>query len=120
MKSKKIYSIACLLALTLASLTSCDDWLEATSSSQVSDKKLFSTRSGFHEALSGVYLAMATNKTYGAYYTWEINDVICVPYTTMSSKVMRSFQLGAFSTAEATPFVEDMWRGGYHIIASKG
>ena len=76
---KTIYTIV-FAATLLALSTSCEKWLEATSSSQIADKKLFSTRTGFHEALTGVYLAMGQKATYGANYTFLVNDVVCCPY----------------------------------------
>ena len=42
-----------LLFIALAGILSCNKWLEATSSTQVSDATLFSSRSGFQDALCG-------------------------------------------------------------------
>lgn len=116
MRYRNILYLFLLLILSL-SASSCNDWLEATSSSQVSDKKLFSTRSGFKEALTGIYLAMGTEDVYGANYTWRFNDIVCLPYATLAGKAQRAFQQNEFSLADAMPYIDAMWRGGYHVVA---
>ena len=119
MKMKRYIAVpAVALLLSLPAFVSCEGWLEATSSSQVSDKKLFSSRSGFHEALSGVYLAMAKTEAYGGDYTWRINDLVCVPYTSQSGTFFRAFQQQNYTASVAVPYLEKMWQGGYNIIAN--
>jgi len=119
MKMKRYIAVPVItLLLSLPAFVACDGWLEATSSSQVSDKKLFSSRSGFHEALSGVYLTMAKTEAYGGDYTWRINDLVCVPYASQSNTFFRAFQQQNYTTSVAVPYLEQMWQGGYNIIAN--
>ena len=119
---KKIFNKICLIAVAgafaAALLPSCDKWLEATSSSQIPDSKLFSTRSGFHEALTGVYLDMGAMNAYGGLYTWLLNDLISCPYVVQTSEFYRAFQQHRFTTDVADPYIEDMWLAGYNIIAN--
>lgn len=116
MRNKSIIYFTLLIAVTLVT-SSCNEWLEATSSSQVSDKKMYASRNGFHEALTGVYLAMAAEDVYGANYTWRCNDIICVPYASMSRTFYRVFQQHNYSVNDAQPYIDGMWQGGYHVIA---
>ena len=97
---------------------SCEKWLEATSSSQIADDKLFSTRNGFHEALIGVYLKMGQPATYGANYTFLVNDIVCCPYATHNASFIKGLQQNLFSSAAVEPYIENMWAGGYSIIAN--
>ena len=98
--------------------SSCEKWLEATSSSQIADEKLFSTRNGFHEALIGVYLKMGQPATYGANYTFLVNDIVCCPYATHNASFIKGLQQNLFGSAAVEPYIENMWAGGYSIIAN--
>ena len=76
----KTIKILAYLSIALASLQSCNKWLEATSSTQVSDVTLFSSRSGFQDALCGVYISMGNEGEYGEMWTWFINELAYGPY----------------------------------------
>ena len=54
-----------IAACCLCALSSCDKRLETTPSRQLSKAKLFSSRNGFHEALTGVYLDLGSASCYG-------------------------------------------------------
>lgn len=105
-------------AALLASATSCNEWLTAVSTSQISDQKLFQTRLGYEEALTGVYIAMAQPECYGSDYTWWVNDAVVYPYTAMPNTSYRAFQSRLYTSKEAVPVLESMWRSGYFVIAN--
>ena len=109
-----VLTVAALLPVT----ASCEKWLEATSSSQVASDKLFSSRSGFHEALIGVYLLMGTQSMYGMHYTWYFNDVTCVPYSISSSSQIKLVQQHQYDNSMVNPITENMWIYGYKAIAN--
>ena len=114
---RKISTIAFALLLTL-SVTGCQKWLEATSSSQISSEKLFSSRAGFHEALSGIYLLMGSTSCYGMNYTWFVNELTAAPLASQNAALYSDFQNNRYSTIRTTPYIEDMWQSGYNIIAN--
>lgn len=115
---KSIISFVFLLAALVPLSTSCQKWLEATSSSQVAGDKLFATRSGFHEALVGVYLLMGNSSMYGAEYTYGANDVVCMPYSPSNETVLKAFQQHAYNTPAIESRVDRMWSTGYKCIAN--
>ena len=50
---KKIHYI--YMVLVAVALASCNDWLDVQPHSQIEDSELFSSESGYKEALAGVY-----------------------------------------------------------------
>ena len=114
---KKILSILAISAV-LGLLPGCNKWLEATSSSQISDDQLFSSRAGFHEALSGVYLNMGDQNCYGGYYTWFINELTGSPVALQHNNVFDSFQHFQYTNSTSYPIVSAMWKAGYNVIAN--
>ena len=111
----------CLFGAAVSLLTvsvSCDKWLTAVSTSQISDQKLFQTRLGYEEALTGVYISMAQPECYGMDYTWWVCDAVAYPYTAMQQANYRAFQSHLYTTNEAQPILESMWKSGYFVIAN--
>ena len=77
---KRFIKYITVFAILSPMLSSCDEWLEATSNTQFPVDKIFSTRTGFYEALTGVYITMGDNYAYGGSYTWRVNDLTAFPY----------------------------------------
>ena len=46
-------------------LTSCNDWLDVTPSTEVDRNELFSNEAGFADAMAGVYNTLTTDSLYG-------------------------------------------------------
>ena len=114
---KMIKKMACLAA-ALTVICSCNDWLEATSSTQVSDATLFSSRSGFQDALCGVYISMGSNSEYGQYWTWFMNELAYGPYASQSSPVFTGIQNHEWENNTLVRMIEGMWHAGYFSIAN--
>jgi len=105
------------LGLSLPVATSCEKWLEATSSSKVTDSQLFSSRSGFHEALNGVYLAMGNSMSSGTTRI-TFNDMICGPFAPASNSENKALQQHAFKSAVINKQIESIWLSNYNAIAN--
>ena len=114
---KTIKKLAFLL-IALASLQSCNKWLEATSSTQVSDMTLFSSRSGFQDALCGVYISMGAESEYGSNWTWFVNDLAYGPYAQQSSPLFTAIQNHEWNDSRVNPLIQNMWTAGYYSIAN--
>ncbi|MNK03632.1 SusD family protein [compost metagenome] len=71
----KRYLKLILIALSLT-LFSCNKWLDVEPKSQVRDTDLFSTESGFKEALSGVYSSLTYEPLYGREMTFGLMGVL--------------------------------------------
>ncbi|WP_443937767.1 RagB/SusD family nutrient uptake outer membrane protein [Pedobacter sp. MW01-1-1] len=71
----KIYFRLILIALPFM-LFSCNKWLDVEPKSQVRDSDLFSSESGFKEALSGVYSSLTYEPLYGREMTFGLMGVL--------------------------------------------
>ncbi|MBQ9462243.1 MAG: RagB/SusD family nutrient uptake outer membrane protein [Bacteroidales bacterium] len=106
------------LSIALMCLASCNKWLEATSSTQVSDATLFSSRSGFQDALCGVYISMGDQYEYGSAWTWYVNELSYGPYAQQFSPVFTAIQNHEWDNSRVTVLTESMWKAGYYTIAN--
>lgn len=111
---KKIFLF---MAIALAAC-SCDKWLEATSSTQFKADEIFSTREGFFDALSGVYIAMGRANNYASATTWRYNDIICYPYNAFTSPTLSKVQNHQFNTLEVRKVSSQIWSTYYNTIAN--
>ena len=114
---KTIKKLAFLL-IALAALQSCNKWLEATSSTQVSDATLFSSRSGFQDALCGVYISMGEEAEYGSMWTWFVNELAYGPYAQQFSPMFTAIQNHEWESNHVNPLIARMWQAGYYSIAN--
>ena len=111
--------IAILFVLLSAiSFSSCSQWLEATSSAQISGDRLYSSRSGFHEALSGVYLLMGSQTCYGSYYSWYVTGLTASPFAKQNQAQYDALQNRRYTVAQVEPLIKSMWKDGYNVIAN--
>ena len=77
MRNKIHFYIRCLyLCVVMLATVSCNDWLDVEPKSQVKDKDLFSSETGFKEALSGVYSIMTQEYLYGKELTFGMLGVL--------------------------------------------
>ena len=107
-----------LLFIALAGILSCNKWLEATSSTQVSDATLFSSRSGFQDALCGVYISMGEEAEYGEMWSWFVNELAYGPYAQQFSPLMTAIQNHEWESTYVTTLIDQMWKAGYYSIAN--
>lgn len=77
MRNKIHFYKRCLyLCVVMLATVSCNDWLDVEPKSQVKDKDLFSSETGFKEALSGVYSIMTQEYLYGKELTFGMLGVL--------------------------------------------
>ena len=113
---KKIARISAFAAILL-SLVSCNDWLEAVSSTQIEADKLFESKEGYYDALVGVYMNMATQAAYGQYMTSYYPDLIVCPYEKSSQQSIANWQNHLYSVASIEKTISAMWLKLYNTIA---
>lgn len=98
--------------------SSCDEWLEATSNTQFPVDKMFETKSGFYDALTGVYIAMGDENAYGAAYTWKYNDLVAFPYVYQTQPEYVTWQTHLYNNSESQSTFPKIWQQSYNIIAN--
>lgn len=114
---KKIFVLFLSLA-ALVSATSCEDWLKATSSTQIQADDLFESKDGFKDALMGVYILMGGNKNYGAFLTYSTLDIASYPYSSFYGADKMSWQQHTYSTVTVLNEVKASWLNMYKVIAN--
>lgn len=108
---KRIIFIAALF------LVSCNKFLDVQPESNVTREKLFSTESGFQEALNGVYTKCANDTLYGGNLTFSNLDIFAQNYTfsNVDFQKIASFQY-------KDPLLKNknslIWSAAYRAIAN--
>lgn len=112
--------LVCAFALAAGILlcSSCEDWLKATSISRIPADDMFGSRTGFHEALSGVYIAMGDLTCYGGYDFWYLNNITAYPYQSSNLPEFKELQDHEYSSVRIKSLIEAMWAGNYNVIAN--
>ena len=77
MNKKLRYMMLCLSLFAFG----CNDWLDVQPKSQVKEEDLFSSESGFRDALTGIYALMGRVETYGGNSTMGFMDMLAQTYS---------------------------------------
>lgn len=115
---KNIFRFILTLWVATVSFSSCNEWLEATSDMELPADKLFQTRGGFRDALSGIYISMGDDYAYGKYYTWYSNELTSYPYVPLSSASLDRWQKHVYTHETVKNELASMWQQGYEVIAN--
>jgi len=104
--------------MLLATLTSCEKWLEATSSTRIPADKLFETREGFTDALSGLYIALGDQYLYGGSTGFTTLDLATYPYIYESNNVNKAIQTHNYSHLRVKVIALNIWYKYYNAVAN--
>lgn len=107
--------------------SACSDWLDVTPKDSVVEDNLFEESTGFHNALNGVYEAMASTELYGRELTYGMIDAMGQVYA-LSGESYRCIKSYHYYY-QATKFqytanknikdaFEGIWQTAYNTIAN--
>lgn len=99
-------------------LTACNDWLDVQPKSQVEDSELFSTETGFKEALSGVYSSMVNEATYTKEMLYGTIAILGQEWTNYPSANYQDMVDYNYSAAYPTSIIANIWKNNYNSIAN--
>lgn len=99
-------------------LSSCNDWLQVGSETELTEEEMFSTDEGFHKALSGIYIGMTDSKLYGSQLTWRMLDHLAHYYASISGSSDGYVQVHDYNTTNASAYIKNAWNGLYNLIAN--
>ncbi|RBL88988.1 RagB/SusD family nutrient uptake outer membrane protein [Chitinophaga flava] len=107
-----------LLGLTLCFTTSCKKWLTVQPRTQMPADMLFTTESGFQDALTGVYIQMKAASAYGQQMTFGTIENLTSSWDVTTNTTEQ--RLGLFNYADdgAQRALAAMYGQEYKIIAS--
>ncbi|MCK0131697.1 RagB/SusD family nutrient uptake outer membrane protein [Flavobacteriaceae bacterium F08102] len=117
MKTTLKYGI--ILILLAGFTTSCDDFLDETSSAQITADDQFKEASGFKDALIGVYISMTQPQLYSRDMTYNLVDILSRQYAPLGgsalySQIEQYNYRGVISTSQ----VDNLWIKSYNTIAN--
>lgn len=106
-----------LIALSI-SLASCNKWLDVEPKSQVRDTDLFSSETGFKEALAGVYSSLTYEPLYGKELTFGLVGVL--GYEWDSQSIAYDFDKAYNYSGSLTSLnrIDAVWNGLYNAVAN--
>lgn len=114
--------IAGIVLIACASLFSCSDWLDITPEDTVSADELFSTYSGYHTALNGIYQELALGNLYGRELTWGFASALSQYYTNNNEpnveKRYSRTEKYEYNTNEVEAYTSAIWLTAYNAIAN--
>jgi hypothetical protein len=108
------------LCLSILFFASCKKWLNVKPESQVSAEQLFSTQTGFEEALNGVYTRCSQGGEYGNELTFGFLDVLAQNYSIPAQDYQSYLQTSIYNYGDIN-FVsrkDTVWSGLYNAIAN--
>lgn len=108
------------LILSVLFLASCSKWLDVKPESQVSAEQLFSTQTGFEEALNGIYTRCSQPGEYGDELTFGFPDVLAQNYSVPAQDYQSYLQTSIYNYSDIN-FVsrkDTVWSGLYNGIAN--
>lgn len=126
---KHLYKGICTVLL-LAGTTSCSDWLDVQPASQVEDTELFTSESGFKEALSGVYSSMVNESTYTREMTYGAMAILGHEWSNVPTQLTNINngasittgyeELGEYNYENTTSesIIANIWATSYNGIAN--
>lgn len=106
------------MALLAVALSSCNDWLDVQPHSQIEDTELFSSESGYKEALAGVYSSMVSTATYAKEMTFGFIGVLGQEWDYYSSAQYDAVAAYDYEAAYPTNYINAIWKNNYTSIAN--
>ncbi|WP_158563212.1 RagB/SusD family nutrient uptake outer membrane protein [Chitinophaga silvatica] len=99
--------------------SSCNKWLDVKPKAEVHQEQLFSTATGFKDALYGTYSLMGRNDIYGGEMTMGFMSVISHDYDLTET---RSFyykaNLHKYTELDTRGYIDKIWERSYNAISN--
>lgn len=120
---KQFISIALLLAGAAGTLTSCENWLDVTSGSEIRAEDHFKNTEGFRQALIGCYIGMTDQTLYGKDMSWLVPELLgqqFEPYSIGAAATSREYYLQnyKYGVTSAKSFIDASWAKAYNVIVN--
>ena len=113
MNKKLRYMMLCLSLFAFG----CNDWLDVQPKSQVKEEDLFSSESGFRDALTGIYALMGRVETYGGNSTMGFMDMLAQTYSKVDYDYEDALKYN-YKEEHVKGIVDTMWSSNYNAIAN--
>ncbi|WP_442590591.1 RagB/SusD family nutrient uptake outer membrane protein [Pedobacter sp. AW31-3R] len=115
MNTRFIYSILLCFMVTVS--TSCNKWLDVQPNSQIKSSELFSTESGFKEALAGVYTLMTEERLYGKELQYGMIGVLAQEWSAYDVAYTEDAAY-EYESTNTQGRINNVWNGLYQAITN--
>ena len=82
-----------ILLTSIVTLSSCSDWFDVTSGSEIREKDHYSTLAGFQQSLIGCYISMTDNILYGKELSWYAIEILGHQFNPVTSNSSNSKEM---------------------------
>lgn len=109
-----------IFILLLGVLSSCNDFLDVTSDTELVEEDLYSDITGVRMAVNGVYKSLSSTDLYGKNLTWGFASAIGHNYETSSTTYLPTslYYAAQFDWENAEDVTEQIWSKAYNTIAA--
>ncbi|MBO1362856.1 RagB/SusD family nutrient uptake outer membrane protein [Prevotella sp. A2931] len=114
---KNIFKYTCL-AMSVALLASCNDFLDVQPKGQLEQDKMFQDLTGFEDAMFGIYGKMATGDLYGENLSWGLVDEIGQQFGYDNiQELAYHFNHYDYRYQQARSAIDKIWSNQYQAIS---
>lgn len=112
-----------ILLTSVVTLSSCSDWFDVTSGSEIREKDHYSTLAGFQQSLIGCYISMTDNALYGKELSWYAIEILGhqfnpVTSNSSNSREMQEYEKFNYDHTQIFSDIENIWAKAYSVIAN--
>ena len=111
----KRYIIVCLSILFFSS---CSNWLDVQPKTTVEEEEVFSREIGFKEALTGIYIKMASKDLYAKNLSYGFLDILGQRYEPSNVEAYQDELWYTFPSTKTESYTTTIWGKMYNIIAN--
>ena len=111
----KRYIIVCLSILFFSS---CSNWLDVQPKTTVEEEEVFSREIGFKEALTGIYIKMASKDLYAKNLSYGFLDILGQRYEPSNVEAYQDELWYTFPSTKTESYTTAIWGKMYNIIAN--
>lgn len=108
------YMFACSLII----LGGCSDWLNVKPSNQVEQSEMFSTETGFKNALTGIYIQLKSQSLYGKNLTMGFMENLSQHWKVSSGSMEGHTSAYNYKDKEVEAVVDEIYTQLYHTIVN--
>jgi len=105
-----------ILLISLFSFQACNDWLEVDPRTQQKVDKMFASQKGFQDALTGAYLELVHNESYGQFLTQSKIENLVNFWTTASGSGEQALSLHNYANDDAASLIQRIYARQYKAI----
>lgn len=109
------------LAFTAVLCLGCNDWLDVKPYDKMAEEQLYSTESGYMQALNGIYVEMNKSSLYGGQLLYQALEIMAHRYQ-FTSSITESGPLNLMSFDYTTDYSKNIakgvWQDAYALIAN--